>query len=237
MRKRPFGWVCISALALLSLGVVAFAQEANPQPQQPRRAGGGQNRQLSLVQNQLPLLPLDVMKSYLQLTEEQVGKIKPLQEKARTAMKDLQEGIRPQNGQQPDRTKLREATTKFREAVASSHKEIEAVLTEEQKKKVPDMEKEIQLLNSVGLPPATLADLKLTEEQKKKLRTLSEETQVKRAALTQEERRSPKGREITQEARQKAMETLTAEQKAIVEKWRKENPPQRQANRPPPPAP
>lgn len=230
MRKYTFGLACISALALLGTGVVAFAQEAQPQPQ-GRRAG--QNRRISLVDNQLPLLPIAVMKNYLKLSEEQVTKIKPLQEKALTAMREM---LAPVGDKPPTREELAPRVRKFQDTVQASHKEIEGILTEEQKKKVPEMEKAMQLFNSVGLPPATMSDLNLTEDQTKKLKALSEEMQTKRAALTQQERRDEKKvTAINQEAREKAMAILNADQKAIVEKWRKENPPRpRETNRPAP---
>jgi hypothetical protein len=221
------------ALALLSPGIASFAQRIEDLPKVTPRTGA-QNRPNTLAQNRLPLLPLDAMKGYLKLTEEQVEKIKPLQDKANGALKELLANIQPRNGQPPaDQAKRIEMTNKFQETVAACNKDIQAILTEEQKKKVPEMEKEIQLFNSVGLPPATLGDLNLTEEQKKKLKTLSNETQLKRGELKREERET-KGKEINNEARRLAMEILTEEQRAVVEKWRKEHPVPASANRPAP---
>jgi Spy/CpxP family protein refolding chaperone len=229
MRKRTFGLACLSALALLGVGVVAIAQEAAKQPPPPNgplRANAQPRR--GLTQGQLALTPLPVMKGYLKLTDEQVTKIKPQQEKARTAMREMV----PQ-GQQLTREQLTENIKKFRTTAEQSNKEIEAVLTEEQKKKIPEMMKDISLFNSVGLPPATVPDLKLTEEQRKKFAQLSEERQTKLSTLTREERQT-KNREIMLETRKKANELLTDEQKAVVEKWRKENPSPTQPNQPAP---
>lgn len=234
MRKYSFGGACLSTLALLSLGIVAFAQDAKPAQEQPQGRRAGQPRRISLVENQLPLLDVDMMKSYLKLSDEQVTKIKPIHDKALTAMREMlaRDGDKP-----PTREELGPRVRKFQQTVQEGHKEIEGILTEDQKKKVPEMEKDMTLFNSVGLPPATMADLKINEEQKKKLKALSEETQTKRSGLTPEERRDrAKVNALTQEARQKAMEILTAEQKGIVEKWRKENPPRAQGGeRPAPP--
>lgn len=222
MRRQIPGSMALAVLLVLGAGGGAHAQEAtNRQP-----ARQGQPRVQAMARNQTALIPLEVMKGYLRLTDEQVAKIKPVQEKARALLNDLRTQITG-----ADREKLREVLANYRTSMEQFDKEVEAALTEEQRKKVPDMKRDMQLFNSVGLPPAIIADLNLTEEQKKQLTTIAQEAQARRSALTPQERRE-KGREISQEARTKAMEVLNAEQKAKVENFRRRNQ-ERQEENPP----
>jgi Spy/CpxP family protein refolding chaperone len=65
---------------------------------------------------------------------------------------------------------------------------------------------------------ALLKDITLTADQQKKVDKIRTDAQNKLQGLSQEERRSSKGREITTDARAKIRDVLTDEQKKIFDK-------------------
>jgi Spy/CpxP family protein refolding chaperone len=131
---------------------------------------------------------------------------------------------------------MQKAFDALRASADKANKDIEAILTADQKKKLPALIEEVTDLRMVGIPAEALADLNLTPDQKKKLRAQAAE--LKKLMPQGGPGRGPGGgggapppgggapgggggfREKFQSARQAAEGVLTPAQKAIVEKAR-----------------
>jgi Spy/CpxP family protein refolding chaperone len=218
VNRSKFALVGAGLAALLGLSIVSYAQDpANGQ--QPRQGRGqrGQRGQVSLAN-----LPVDTVDKLVKLTPDQKTKVTAIHDKF---VEDTK-GLRPAQGQQPDPASLQ----KRRELTTAANQQIEALLTEEQKKKLGEARDEMRLLTAAGAPAGMIGELKLTDDQKKKIAELRKEVDAKLNGLSPEERRS-KRRELEQENRSKVEALLSTEQKAQIEKYRKENP-QRRRSRP-----
>lgn len=207
-------WGVLSTL-LLSLAIPTMAQEAGaPAPgggrqgRQGRQGGGRFGGRMTLA-----TVPLANLKAGLQLTDEQAKKIEDIHKKANADARALR-----QPGQPPSA----ETMQQMREIGTKADKEIESLLTDEQKKKAAPLVKELGAYASVGLPPAALEALKLTDDQKKKIMDIAAKLQKDVAALPQEEQRQ-KGREIRQASRAETTKLLTEEQKKELEKFQQAN--------------
>lgn len=216
MKKVKFGFVTLSALVLIGAGGAALAQDAAPDPNAPRRQGQG-NRAGAGVQ--VASIPADILATELKLNADQKTKIKAVQDKFAEETK----AMRPAPGTQPDPESLRANFQKLRELSQQANKDIDAVLTEDQRKAVRPLVREISAMQQVGIPVGVMGDLKLTADQKTKIKGVVEEYEAARQAIPQEERRA-KAQELRQAATGKVAAVLTDEQKAAIEKWRKENP-------------
>ena len=208
MQRNRFGVVAAAVAVMLTLSVAAFAQNE----QGAQRQGNRGTRGVSLA-----TVPVVALSAALKLTDEQKTKITAIHDKYAEDAKAL----RPAPGAQPDpanREKRRELTNK-------ANADIEAVLNDEQKAKLKDVLQEMGMLRSAGIPLELVGDLKLTDDQKKQMAAIMADTQEKMRGLSPEDRRA-KGREMMQEARTKMEAVLTDEQKAMIEKYRKEHPPE-----------
>jgi Spy/CpxP family protein refolding chaperone len=210
-------FVAVVLTGLMGLSVVAQAQQPG-QPGQGRGQGRGQRGQASLA-----TLPIDTVAKLLSLTADQKTKVAAIQ----TKLQEDSRALRPQQGQQPDPA----ARQKRAELNTEAIKQIDAILTDEQKKKFSSARDEMAVLRAVGAPMGMMGELKFSDEQKKKIADMQKENQAKLQGLSREERQA-KGREMQQEMRTKVEALLTAEQKAQIEKYVKEHPQGRRA-RPP----
>jgi Spy/CpxP family protein refolding chaperone len=206
MFKARFAILAASALALTLAVAPVLAQGQGGQ-----RRGGGRGVSLAT-------LPIKTLDSVLTLTADQKTKVTAIQEKYAADVKPL----RPAQGQPADPAN----TAKLRELSQQATKDIEAVLTDEQKTKWADARKEFALYTLAGIPAPLYGEVKLTGDQKTKLEAIQKETTEKLQGAPQDQRRT-----INQDARQKAGDILTADQKAAVEKYNKEHP--RQGRRQP----
>jgi hypothetical protein len=210
MLKSRFALVLGAALALCLAAGPTLAQG-----QPGARAARGQRGQRQGARGargaSLATLPVKTLDSILKLTADQKTKVTAIQEKYAADAKPL----RPTPGQPADPAN----TAKLRELGQQASKDIEAVLTADQKTKWADARKDFALFAAAGIPPALYGELKLSADQKTKLEALAKETAEKTRGLAPDQRRA-----ANQEARQKAADILTADQKAAIEKYRKENP-------------
>jgi Spy/CpxP family protein refolding chaperone len=210
MQARKLALVCAAAAVALTITVSSFAQNPARQRQGQRR---GQGR------NSVASLPVNVIDSIVKLTPEQKTKVTTIHDKYEADTRAL----RPQQGAQPEPANTQKLRDISRQAVA----DIEALLNQEQKDKLKAANKDLQLYRSVGIPVELYGQVKLTDEQKTKLAAIEKETTEKSQGVDQAQRR-----QINQEARTKAEALLTADQKAAIEKYRKEHP--REGRRPRP---
>jgi Asp-tRNA(Asn)/Glu-tRNA(Gln) amidotransferase A subunit family amidase len=212
----------VAMVALVGAG--AFAQPP----------GGG----FGMMRGNQPLTlasaPAEALGTELKLTEEVQKKIaaiqKKLQEKSMAAMQEL----RDSGGFSPEA--MQELQKKNEESAKKAETEIMALLSDDQKKALPEVLKALQLLRTVGIPVQLNSDLKLTADQKKALTEVAAAIQKDRTAKMKEMQEArqnqdqDKLRELMQSMRgnggvnPKAMAILTAEQKAMVEKYIKDHP-------------
>ncbi|MFZ4781686.1 MAG: hypothetical protein ACOYLC_05165 [Armatimonadaceae bacterium] len=229
----------VGATAVLSL--VAFAQ-GSAHAQRGNGGGGfgggfGGQRGGGLMQMGLSNIPVDVLVKGLKLTDDQKTKVDDVQKKIREAQRAAFGGGNNPfgggagGGNRPDPAQLQEMMTKMQEDRKKNDAQIEAVLTDDQKKALPAFLKDVQTFQTAQLPLALVGDLKLTDDQKTKMAAVVMQIQK----IAQEKRQEAMDNQDFQSLREIMTQTqtalkdktralLTADQKAMVEKYEKENP-------------
>ena len=232
----------VGATAVLSL--VAFAQ-GSAHAQRGNVGGGvggfaggfGGQRGGGLMQMGLSNLPVDVLVKGLKLTDDQKTKVDDVQKKIREAQRAAFGGGNNPfgggagGGNRPDPAQLQEMMTKMQEDRKKNDAQIEGVLTDDQKKALPAFLKDVQTFQTAQLPLPLIGDLKLTEDQKTKMAAVVKQVQT----ISQEKRQEAMDNQDFQALREIMTQTqtalkdktralLTADQKAMVEKYEKENP-------------
>src|SRR5205814_6503 len=99
-----------------------------------------------------------------------------------------------------------------RALTSQANSDILAALTPEQQSTLRSASRGMSTLNNVGIPPALAMELKLTEDQKTKLGQIA--TEVRDKLKT-----GAKKRDLQLEVKPRVEAILTADQKAIVEKY------------------
>lgn len=207
MKRRWIGLVLATSL-LVATSTSALAQGERAQ----RRAGLGGFRPGGAVS--LAQIPLSALNAAVGLTAEQKTKIEAIHTKLRSEQK----GLLPTPGTPREPGAMREALQKLAALNRQASQEIEAVLTPEQKAKLPELRRKLALIRAAGIPLQVYDELKLTNDQIKQIIDIGEDVQKKmREVLTSGER--SRLREIRREAREKTLAVLTAEQKQILQKY------------------
>jgi len=144
------------------------------------------------------------------------------------------DGGRPDGGpggQQPNFEQMRANMEKMRALEDKTVKQIEAVLTDSQRRALPGAMKELGAFGPAGIPLDVLGDLKLSSDQKSRIVAIAEKSQQEMRAKMDEARQSGDFqaiREIMQANREnvhkQVMAVLNADQRALVEKFVKEHP-------------
>jgi Spy/CpxP family protein refolding chaperone len=115
----------------------------------------------------------------------------------------------------------------MRDLTEKATADIKAVLTDDQKTKADGVVKDLNTLNSVGIPYQTYGDLKLTDDQKTKLNQIVQDNmgnlREQLQGLDQDAARQ-KIMEIRTAAHTKAMAVLTSDQQSIVTKYEQDHP-------------
>ncbi|MBI3945241.1 MAG: hypothetical protein HY321_04930 [Armatimonadetes bacterium] len=179
---------------------------------QAQRTGGGRRGGMTAVT--LAQIPAAALEQPLQLTKEQMEKITAIQTKLREELRGLAGGGGDRQYTMERRQQLNTKATQ----------DIEAVLTDAQKQKVPDLIKQMQVYRNCGIPLEVVAALKLTPDQVTKLEAISKEYQTKLEGMQTGGGGFDGFRELREATQQKVQAVLTADQKAIVEKWQRDNP-------------
>jgi Spy/CpxP family protein refolding chaperone len=209
MQRVRIGWIGAAVALMITLSVAAIAQ-GEPGQGGGRRFGRQGGRGMMLAQ-----IPVAALDAELKLNADQKTKIAAIHDRFEADTKNL----RPQPGTQPEPANFQ----KLRELSQQANQEIQAVLTEPQKAKLPAVTRNLMMLRTVGIPIQIYGDLKLTEAQKQQIQTIARETQEKRRGLSADERRE-KGRELRQEAQSKVSALLTASQKTTIANYEKAHP-------------
>jgi Spy/CpxP family protein refolding chaperone/peroxiredoxin len=162
-----------------------------------------------------------VLEGALKLTAEQKQRIAQIQSRLQGPPPA------PANGGPPDFAAIRQQMQQKEEAAA---KEIEALLTPEQKQALPRVLEDVQILVRVGLPAGLLNTLELTAEQKSKLADIGTKARQAMQQMLEQARQSGARPDVAalQQARaqtqQQVQAVLTPAQMAQVDKYRRDNP-------------
>lgn len=210
------GFSVCTALLALSLPLFAGAQT----PAAPTAAASQTPRSVRRAEARVRVssIPINALVVGLRLSKDQENSLTQIQEKARTDM----QALRPAPGAAPDP----DASRKLGDVRRQQEADMMAVLTPDQREKLPALFKQVSTLTRVGLPARAVNDLKLTDDQTAKLDQIGSDTREKIMALPLDQRRT-QARDMIRAAREQAMAVLTADQKAVVEKYT----PARGANR------
>jgi hypothetical protein len=214
IRKNQLGLMCGVVAALIALPGVVLAQDAGAAGQAQQGGFGGRGQRGFGRTVTAATAPVAALDAELNLTADQKKKITAIQDKFGTDVKALL----PQPGSQPDQNAAREMFQKVRDLNDKASKEVEDTLNPDQKAKLPGALKDLTNLRSVGIPLETVGDLKLTADQKKKIADIAQDMQTKTQEAIQNGDRA-KRREIMQAGRQQALDVLTPEQKAVIDKY------------------
>lgn len=239
MFRRIF--TTLTLLAGTSLVSLAFAQgpDGPPPPGGPGGRGGqgsfggpggfgrGQFGGTPSAAN----TPVSVLESGLKLTADQKTKIQQLQQQMQQQMREL--FPRPGAGGPPDPETMQANITKMRGLDQKVSTQIEALLTADQKAKLPGLLKDIEALRGTGIPMEVYKDLKLTADQKAKLAAISKKSQQTMQSAIEQARNSGdfgSVREAMMNARrqteEQAMDVLSDDQRKIVTQYKEEHPQQ-----------
>lgn len=246
---------CITA-AMAACGLTAIlmsASTATLAQQQPPPGGGfpggfrgGQGGRFG---NQTPTLgnmPIDVLASSLDLKDDQKTAIQKIQMAARTESRSIDP--RPAQGDPPpDATERKARQEKIAALDKKTISDIEALLTDDQKKMLPDLLKDAKLYNAARIPLQLRKDLALTDDQKKAIAEISDTA----AKAMQEKMKEAQAsgdfgaiRQLMQDSQKdthdKIFAKLTEAQKTKIDDYAKAHPqPQRRpgGNGAPPPPP
>ena len=225
MKRAPI--YALTALLLCS-AAIAQPQAGGRQRQGGNRPGGMRIPGMRMLNRPLTLsqVPLPTLKAVFKLSSAQEQKVQGIQQKAMEEVRALMP--RRQPGQPMDRNAFNKLMPKFEAISKKADAQILAVMTPEQKKKVPAMLKEMQVLRGTGLPMSLAGSLRLTADQIAKLDKIAKERSDATAKLFQGNQGGMAAMQqmsaLREAARKKALAVLNAQQKAAVEKWEKEHP-------------
>lgn len=156
-------------------------------------------------------VPAEVLAQELKLTEGQKDQVSKIQEKLASDVKAL----RPK-GVALDTS----ARDKIRDLNQQASKDILALLTADQKKKLPAVLREMGGLRMAGIPLRALGELKLTADQKKQIAGYVKDAQAGLKDLSAADRRV-KMRDAMKDVASKTQAILTADQKKVLEGYQK----------------
>ncbi|HVK05661.1 MAG TPA: hypothetical protein VM490_19480 [Armatimonadaceae bacterium] len=192
--NKQWTGTCVGVAAALSVfAVPAFARQQQGPPGAPPplppggsggpgRFGGGpggpgrMGQPARMPELNAATVPVRALERSMGLSDDQKTRLRAL---AFTLMEDKREAqpLPPDRAaMQQYQEQMRAAGEKMRALDAKAAKDIEALLTAEQKRKLPDVIAEAGLLRGVGLPVEATGDLGLTAEQKEKLKAIADES-------------------------------------------------------------
>ena len=208
---------------MVALAVVASLISAAAAQEGRRQGRGGMNRG-----DLLGLLGIEQVQKDLNLSDEEVAKVKELQEKLGAAMREKAAAAR----EIEDRAQRRKKMTELRnESDRKVREELREILSKEQTMRLYQIRMQLRSAIDSLANKRVAGKLKLTDEQKEKLAQIQKDARAKRSELMSglrnadaEQRREAmtKARELRADADKKALEILTAEQEEAFEKMKGE---------------
>jgi hypothetical protein len=187
-------------------------------PPFPGRPGGPGMRRMTAA-----TVPVEALAAGLSLSDEQKTKIADIQA---TFRQDARAQMPPPPGDAPgggppDPAAMKARFTAMQGLETKASQQIEATLTADQKKVLPDLLKSLRVLGAAGIPPRVYADLKLTADQRAKLAAAAPAEPTFAAG----QRPDPqKMRAARQKARAAVTALLTTDQQKTVEAFRRDHP-------------
>ena len=180
---------CLVMVGILALAAWGGSTASAQERQGGQRGRGGRGPGFGMLGMMgggggglLPLLQSETVQKDLELTTEQVDKVKDL---AKSAMKDLMpklEGLRDLS-QEDRRAKLKDLRPKLEAQGQETKKKIEAILTPKQMERLKGIR--LQVLGAGAFnDPEVVKALNLTDEQTDKIKKIVKETIDKVAELT-----------------------------------------------------
>ncbi len=228
-------WLKSGALLAVMAGSLAFGNISLAQPPgggPPGGFRGGFRMGRGGGASTLATIPVDTLVEALKLTDMQKSDAGKYQE----AFKKAQQANRPDfSGGPPDPAVFQEMMKKNIELDKVFSDKIKALLTDDQKKTLPDVLKDFKTMNSARIPLGLYSKIKLTDDQKKKLDENADKSQkeldvkIKEAQDSGDRQAIRQLRQESQKAQQeKVNEILTDDQKELIKTWAKDHPqPQR----------
>ena len=162
MRRVRFGGACAVLALLLSLSVAAVAQDNGTAAPQGRRGQRGQGRQVTVA-----MVPVSALATELNLTADQKTKLTDIQ----TKYQDAAKALRPAPGTPPDPANRQ----KMMDLTRQANQDMEVVLNDTQKQKLPETLQEFSTVRAAGIPLEVYSDLKLTDDQKRQIADISKD--------------------------------------------------------------
>ncbi len=225
MRNTNLGLPVLTALMLAVAGSTAWAQDNGQAPAGAQTPAPGAQRRQAAPPVHISDLTVPAMDATLKLSDDQKTKIQAVLDKRAADYKTL---VLPPD-QQGSAPAVQEANRKRLDMTNKADADVEAILTDDQKKMLPDFKRNVGVYQRSGLPLALMADLKLTDDQKQKIadqamqnqrsmRQKARAAQQAGTAMTGEQRQA-----MLKENRDKIMALLTPEQRAQVDKYDKEH--------------
>ncbi|MDR3197032.1 MAG: Spy/CpxP family protein refolding chaperone [Planctomycetaceae bacterium] len=204
-------------LFVLSVAVFSTLVLAQPGGQAPGGPGNpGERDRARIPGGGVELLIRNAeIKSQLDLTEEQVGKLLKLSEELRPRRPERPQG----SGGMPSREEMQKFREEAEKRIDEGQAKINQILTPEQQEKFKTLQ--FQLIGGLDSPflnVRSLDVLNLTDEQKAKLKAINEEREAEsRAAF--EKRGQVDWRRLSQEDREKLRSELQAENEVRTKKF------------------
>lgn len=169
----------LSVLALAAVGSLAHAQDGGPPP--GGRGGfqrGGPGNRMGPREMTVVSAPIGALDASLKLTADQKDKIMALQQQFQQQRREMTPPPPDGQGGPPDFQAMQANREKVQALEQQTGKQIEAILTPEQKKLLPAALKELQAMEMAGIPAPIVADLKLTADQKSKIAAIAQRSQA-----------------------------------------------------------
>jgi hypothetical protein len=184
--------------------------------------GGGRGQGRGGRQMSVATMRVSTLDAIVKLTPQQKTKVTQLQDKYNKDTAVLRSQRQP--GQRPDQATFQ----KMRDLNDRATKDIEAVLTADQKKKLATARTEMRLYRLAGIPTGMYGQIKLTADQKNKLDAIQKSLTPGQPGGNRQGQPgggNPQAMMASfQAARDKAAAVLTPAQKAQIEKYRKDHP-------------
>lgn len=229
---RCFAWPRAGlAIGLLVAGALVGPTALAQGPGAGPPGGRGGPRFGGFRQDSAADVPLAALDAGLNLTADQKSQIGKLQQQFQQQRQEAFPHPGGQAGAPPDPAARRAAMDKFRTLEQDTTQKIDAILTSDQKAKLPPLLKEVESLRATGIPAEMYGDLKLTADQKQKLAAIAQKAQDDMQAAFQKARDSGDFSSVRdamqqnrQQAHESALKVLTADQSKAVEQYRKDHP-------------
>jgi len=214
MRTTRFG-LCLAVVGIL-MASSAWAQGGG--------GGRGGMRGGGMAVTSVAGIPAAALEAPLALTADQKTKIAAIQ----TKMAEDRRGLFTGGGGGGDRQAMMQKMTELTDKAKT---DIEALLTADQKAKVPDVVKKFAGIAAVGIPLACYVDLKLTDDQLAKIEPIGKDLVAKQAAAQAAGGGggggmggNPELRQARTDARDKVQAILTDVQKKVITDYQAANP-------------